>query len=73
MIVIDMDMPTSCIDCPIDCFPYGAEDTSYSTTNRPSCCPIKCDIEDIKADIEQMETLVTKFEVLRIIDKYTKG
>lgn len=30
-------------------------------------------IEDIKAEIEHMETLVTKFEVLRIIEKHTKG
>ena len=57
MIVIDMDMPTDCVDCPIDCFPYGAEDTDYDTTNRPSCCPIKCDIEDVKAEIEQHSTL----------------
>ena len=53
MIVVDMNMPTDCVDCPIDCFPYGAEDTDYSTTNRPNCCPIKCDIEDIRADIEE--------------------
>ena len=30
-------------------------------------------IEDIKADIEHMETLVTKFEVLRVIDKHISG
>lgn len=85
MIVIDMDMPTDCVDCPIDCFPYGAEDTDYSTTNRPSCCPVKCDIEDIKAEIEQIEIdgqvdehtmfirggAEVKNLVLEIIDKHT--
>ena len=77
MIVIDMDMPTDCIDCPIDCFPYGAEDTDYSTTNRPSCCPIKCDIEDIKAEIKEhqrtMMPVIPVQEALSIIDKHTKG
>lgn len=88
MIVIDMDMPTDCVDCPIDCFPYGAEDTDYDTTNRPSCCPIKCDIEDVKAEIEEgltdyiigeQDTPTAKkmFNVmdkaLEIIDKHTKG
>ena len=55
MIVIDMNMPTDCVDCWINC--------------QTDTCPIKCDIEDIKAEIEQMETLVTKFEILRIIEK----
>ena len=57
MIVVDMNMPTDCVDCLIDCFPYGAEDTDYSTTNRPNCCPIKCDIEDIKAEIYNLHPI----------------
>ena len=38
MIVIDMNMPTDCVDCWINC--------------QTDTCPIKCDIEDIKAEIK---------------------
>ena len=85
MIVIDMDMPLNCRECPLRqrsekymgenyCMGMlGKPIKSDIFTKRADFCPIKCDIEDIKADIEHMETLVTKFEVLRVIDKYTKG
>ena len=45
MIVIDMDMPKNCMDCPIKCIKFYPNDDK-------SCCPIKCDIEDIKAEIK---------------------
>lgn len=48
MIVIDMDMPQSCRDCYMMC-----ADIKRNNTERPQNCPIKCDIEDIKRDIEQ--------------------
>ena len=80
MIVIDMDMPTDCVDCPIECFPYGGEDTDYSTTKRPSFCCIKCDIEDIKAEIEEKisRNYGSLIEcgmkmALETIDKHIKG
>lgn len=66
MIVIDINRPTDCFDCPIDC------------KKRPIDCPIKCDIEDIKAEIaDYKDDKVIHAEcnemvdiVLGIIDKH---
>ncbi len=46
MIVIDMDMPKNCTECPI--FDHITGWCLISVED----CPIKCDIEDIKAEIK---------------------
>ena len=61
MIVIDMDMPKSCEKCKF----FDGEDMCYvdgtyalnpsRISVRPSWCPIKCDIEDIKAEIQAIK------------------
>ena len=84
MIVIDMDMPKSCEKCEF----FDGEDMCYidgtyalnpsRISVRPSWCPIKCDIEDIKAEItEYKDDKVIHAErnemidiVLNIIDKH---
>ena len=68
MIVIDMDIPTSCCECPM-CHPKGKDEPwnyacfqemmdinldEWDEKRHPNC-PIKCNIEDIKAEIEQVE------------------
>ena len=93
MIVIDMDMPKSCCECPM-CHPKGKDEPwnyacfqemmdinldEWDEKRHPNC-PIKCDIEDIKAEIEQIEINghirdVECFRVgintaLNVIDKY---
>ena len=94
MIVIDMDMPKSCCECPM-CHPKGKDEPwnyacfqemmdinldEWDEKRHPNC-PIKCDIEDIKAEIEEYkDDKVIHAErnemidiVLEIIDKHTKG
>ena len=85
MIVIDMDMPRSCIEC-------GCSDRNgCQVTNavlsykemrgeRPQNCPIKCDIEDIKEEIDGLlndsDSALYQhgvLDALEIIDKHTKG
>lgn len=77
MIVIDMDMPKNCMDCPIKCIKFYPNDDK-------SCCPIKCDIEDIEAEIakcihdkpyDELEQGVNigLEDAIDIIDKHTKG
>ena len=66
MVVIDMDMPISCADCPI-CNPKGKDEPwnyacyqgmmdinldEWDEKRHPNC-PIKCDIDDIKAEIQE--------------------
>jgi len=48
MIVIDMDMPKDCGKCKLlmQCKGYY-----YIENKLPDTCPIKCDIEDIKAEL----------------------
>ena len=62
MIVIDMDMPNNCAECPIHTDALSkvyCEITHKCVGNAVACyermkkCPIKCDIEDIKAEIEE--------------------
>lgn len=96
MIVIDMDIPTSCCECPM-CHPKGKDEPwnyacfqemmdinldEWDEKRHPNC-PIKYDIEDIKAEIEQIEINghirdVECFRagintVLNVIDKYKTG
>lgn len=75
MIVIDMDMPTSCRDCYMMC-----ADIKRNHTERPQNCPIKCDIEDIRAEIKSIQKEDMECDgcsdmgmVLDIIDKQTAG
>lgn len=62
MIVIDMDMPKNCEECPCFDNAYGECQIDAKNTigfadleERSPRCPIKCDIKDIKAEIEQVE------------------
>ena len=98
MIVIDMDMPKSCEECKAICSRFNGNETVYycGLTDlfianyaedlcepRDVNCPIKCDIEDIKAEIEQRIEMfvsagdfgnaVTVRSILNIIDKHTSG
>lgn len=79
MIVIDMDMPKYCGGCFYDDCPSRV----YEGGKRPKNCPIKCDIEDIKAEIieKYWNCDICKYnghfnirgdinDVLQIIDKY---
>ena len=66
MIVIDMDMPKSCCECPM-CHPKGKDEPwnyacfqemmdinldEWDEKRHPNC-PIKCDIEDIKDNMKE--------------------
>lgn len=82
MIVIDMDMPKSCATCKIMCKHKEKAGIRYSRGDFsiPNDCPIKCNIEDIKAEIEQRIEMfvsagdfgnaVTISSILGIIDKH---
>ena len=82
MIVIDMDMPKSCATCKIMCKHKEKVGIRYSRGDFsiPNDCPIKCNIEDIKAEIEQRIEMfvsagdfgnaVTISSILGIIDKH---
>ena len=89
MIVIDMDMPTKCMNCQllgrdaIYCQVYPRKDLNLIkvANGRPEWCPIKCDIEDIRAEIEQTVENETELDkkwsrglhyALCIIDKHIK-
>ena len=95
MIVIDMDMPESCCECPM-CHPKGKDEPwnyacfqgmmdinldEWDEKRHPNC-PIKCDIEDIKAEITYEMNFCAKTSkytrsgfdtALNIIDKHIKG
>lgn len=91
MVVIDMDMPKSCEKCKAICSRFNGNETVYycgltelfiANYSEDLCeprdvnCPIKCDIEDIKAEIEQNigDNLYKNdglYLALQIIDKYT--
>ena len=92
MIVIDMDMPKSCGECSALHRPYSNIESTFchlnpyewikveDITKKPDFCPIKCDIEDIKHDIENqlfVGRLTNHYEFdeglkwcLEIIDKH---
>ena len=84
MIVVNMNMPKNCSSCELSnitaCpifYRYAAE----SGKGRLNDCPIKCDIEDIRAEIEEYkDDKIIHAEcnemidiVLDIIDKHIKG
>ena len=85
-IVVDMDMPKSCAECPLhtDAMSkvfcgqtHKCVGTTVACYERMKDCPIKCDIEDINAEIEGLmshdDYMVDGFNVLDIIDKHIKG
>ena len=64
MIVIDTDMPKNCTECPLYSSGLGVDfctlashgcvdRVNYNPSIKPQWCPIKCDIEDIKAGIDR--------------------
>ena len=82
MIVIDMDIPTSCCECPI-CHPKGKDEPwnyacfqgmmdinldEWDEKRHPNC-PIKCDIEDINAEIKDKMLDKIKTEILNFKEK----
>ena len=96
MILIDMDIPESCCECPM-CHPKGKDEpwnyacfqgmmdinlNEWDKSRHPNC-PIKCNIEDIKAEIDKqykwlMQTKLTlndidiAFDAIKsIVDKHT--
>ena len=91
VVVIDMDMPKSCGSCRTSGTDVCNEWTNlkgYDMGQKiADSCPIKCDIEDIKQEIEEKRTNIlycvqdfTPNDVLNIIDdiseiidKHTKG
>ena len=91
MIVIDMDMPECWDDCRFnngcECCLIDAvctDETAGENGELPSFCPIKCDIEQIRAEIESIMPeygggtsweegrLVAFINVLKIIDRHIK-
>ena len=92
MIILDMDMPKNCRECPLRtkgnmspldyCMALlGRKLTNNIYNSKADFCPIKCDIEDIKTEINKAyqqsvtsnlyyaEGLERAFE---IIDKHTQ-
>ena len=79
MIVIDINMPKSCVTCEIMCKHKEKANIRYSRGDFsiPNDCPIKCDIKDIKQEILGLmshdDYMVDGFNVLEIIDNHIKG
>lgn len=76
MIVIDTDMPKSCEKCFVTFCPC-----KRTNVRDKDICPIKCDIEQIRAEIERLhyhpkldfiKNDVVVEMALDIIDKYIK-
>lgn len=82
MIVIDMDMPKNCVEC----HEKGIQEllecrlifSGCANCGRHPSCPIKCDIEDIKAEIKALKSEAPRYVpnyvayewCLEIIDKH---
>lgn len=88
MIVIDIDMPKCCQECPMRqkgintpshyCMVgVGRKLINDIYNSKADFCPIKCDIDDIKAEILSLmshdDYMVDGFNVLEIIDKHISG
>ena len=86
MIVIDMDMPKSCKECRWHGVnDYGNEYCKFMRKGfraNDFVCPIKCDIKDIRAEIEQTVDENPEYDerwsrglhyALCIIDKHIGG
>ena len=79
MIVIDMDMPKNCGECKTGiCTKWLEKSEQEIWSKRADNCPIKCDIEDIKAEINRKansgqwseSTVYGMQKALAIIDKH---
>ena len=86
MVILDTDMPKKCMDCQLlgrdemYCTLYPRKDLDVITvaTSKPDWCPIKCDIDDIKAEIPTLshwqsddgQDLAMVADVLEYIDKH---
>ena len=79
MIVIDMDMPKDCRECPLRtkgnmsplnyCMALlGRRLVNDIYNSKAHFCPIKCDIEDIKAEIE--DYFAVEYEYYKDISPY---
>ena len=90
MIVIDMDMPKCCGTCNMSgtgaCKEWMKLKGYDMGQKRADTCPIKCDIEDIKAELQTIRDMYEGCEyigdkarrdelwhVLEVIDKHIKG
>lgn len=83
MVVIDMDMPKSCSKCElanISSCPLFYRNAAEGIKERLKDCPIKCDIEDIRADIQYEadnkatpRDMMGYYRCLQIIDKHISG
>ena len=83
MIVIDMDKPKNCAHCwhHYACPKYFHDKAMNDPFYKPKDCPIKCDIEDIKAEIMKYaeDEYIKENEAqgmmfcCDIIDKHMKG
>ena len=85
MIILDMDMPKNCQECLRDNgFSTCPFDCMECVDTRNPICPIKCNIEDIKAEMEDFKERINQIpnmavayaavvHCLDIIDKHTKG
>ena len=84
MIVIDMKKPINCKKCPIHhnslLGKFCPIDGHHEPNLSADFCPIKCDIEDIKQEIQyeadnkaDMYSMQGYYNCLDIIDKHTKG
>ena len=87
MIVIDIDMPNDCRECPMRqkgintpnhyCMALLGRKLSNDIFNsKADFCPIKCDIEGIKAEILGLmshdDYMVDGMNIIEIIDKHTQ-
>ena len=90
MIIIDTKLPPNCIVCPLYSSGLGvdfctlashgcADRVNYNPSIKPQWCPIKCDIEDIKAEIKSIQKEDMECDgcsdmgmVLDVIDKHIK-
>lgn len=72
MILIDMNIPDSCNNCPLNdrvkCDVTG-KSWNWGITTRPSWCPIKTEVTDKDILAGLMGTLFTKDEMKEIVDK----
>ena len=88
MVILDIDMPKNCVEC----HEKGIQEmlecrlifSGCANCGRHPKCPIKCDIEDIKAEVNELSELDhkngiwgeygsyedCKFDVLQIINRY---
>ena len=89
MIILDIDMPTKCMNCPLlgrdnmYCQVYPRKDLNIIevVNDKPEWCPIKSSIEDIKADIQYArESPVGSYDydnaldyALKVIERRTNG